>query len=400
MNQARRSLCWWLGFISAMGVLVLTSADVSVAELRVFVAGGNVPPVGQPSEAFVATIRVSDNTVIRITPLPSPMVAGHSVKVHPNRIKAYVTGSGGALAVVNPSDLSVIRTIPMAESSAYGLAFTPDGTQALVCTIEPTVRRINALTDTAIDPAIPVHGPPLDIVVNASGTRAYVGCCQAGYIDVIDLTLPVPAVTGSINLGSNNLQVLALSPDQSLLYVTDATALGPNQVRVFQTGSLVEVTPPSYNPAGRWMYPRSISLAPDNTLAYIGNRNGPPNENAILAMRLSDGTIAWRIQDPDTDPDPSINTGTANPRTSVLTPDGATLYVTLHGRNAVAAIRTADHTYSYLTVGMAPVGCTIADLYESSAVPGTTTAGFWLLVLVLAGSGLFMLSKRTFAARH
>ena len=241
----------------------------------------------------VSVIRLSDNTTLATIPLPPAVGIGPIfVALHPSGLKAYVTGDGSTIHIIDTRSNSVVGGVAISENSSSGLAFVPNTNELLVAMEDANVvRRVNTVTDTVVGPAIPTHNQPVDIIVTQDGTKAFVSCMSGGYIEVIDLTVSPPVVSTSINLSSNNLQVIALNPTETLLYVTDA---GNQRVRVFRTSDYVEVTPPGY-PA--LQYPRSLSISIDDTRAFVGERVGPI-ANSVYVIRLSDGMILQNIYDP------------------------------------------------------------------------------------------------------
>jgi DNA-binding beta-propeller fold protein YncE len=345
----------------------------------------------------VSVIRLSDNTTLATIPLPPAVGIGPIfVALHPSGLKAYVTGDGSTIHIIDTRSNSVVGGVAISENSSSGLAFVPNTNELLVAMEDANVvRRVNTVTDTVVGPAIPTHNQPVDIIVTQDGTKAFVSCMSGGYIEVIDLTVSPPVVSTSINLSSNNLQVIALNPTETLLYVTDA---GNQRVRVFRTSDYVEVTPPGY-PA--LQYPRSLSISIDDTRAFVGERVGPI-ANSVYVIRLSDGMILQNIYDPSTHMDfnQSLSVGIVIPRKSVLSYDGSRLYVTCHGGAHVAVINTTNYSYSYVRVGLAPVGLAIGDVPTPVSVPIFSWPGATALALLLfAAGGLFLRRMRAIQDR-
>ncbi len=330
----------------ALVLLYLVSSVTSANELRLFVVNAHN---GDPAATDLSVIRAADGA--KLTDISFPTTThGSNVAVHPNGLKAYVTGENFAITVIDTLTNTVIGDISTPENLSSGIAFLPTGNEALVAMrTGNVVRRIDTVADSLVGSPIATSTSPSAIVVRSNGTRAYVGTLST--IDVIDLTLPTPAVIHSISLGAGaSTQELDFNSDESLLYLTDN---GSDQLRAFRTSDNLEVTP------GFWPtmdeYPRSLSISADNALAFVGLRFGL-GEHSIWAVRLSDGVIVQQIYDPD----PFVTIG--NPRKSVLSPDGSRLYVTCHSGWYIAEIDTAESCYRYIDASSNPVGIAIAEV--------------------------------------
>jgi DNA-binding beta-propeller fold protein YncE len=344
-------------FLSGFGSFLLSNPGY--AEWRLFVVNTNLQ---EPSNGTLSVVRLSDSVKIVDIPLSSSY-GGHSVGVHPNGLKAYVTGgtpgNNRGITVIDTQKNSITGVIPTAEDASRGIAFTPAGTDAYVCMFDGNVvRRVDTGTDSVVGLPIATHSAPAYIVITSDGTKAYVACNSGGFVDVIDLTVASPMVVKSVDLSSNNLQNLAFDPDESHLYVTDA---GNNKIRVIRTSDDVEVTPPYFPIISN--YPRAIAISDDSLHGFVGVREGT-YANSVLVIRLSDGALVRQIVDADP------LQGIANPRFGVLSQDGAIFYVTCHGGSQVAAINTSDYSFFYVPTGPNPVGLDIADV----PVPLTVTS--------------------------
>jgi DNA-binding beta-propeller fold protein YncE len=336
-------------FLWGIGSFLLPNP--AYAEWRLFAVNTNLQDA---SSGTLSVIRLSDSAKITDIPL-SASYAAHSVAVHPNGLKAYVTGGAAGynrgITIIDTLDNSVAGAVSTAEAASRGIAFTPAGGDAYVCMVEDNVvRRIDSGTDSVVGPPIATHSGPSYIVITSDGKKAYVACNSGGIIDVIDLSTDPPVVTTSVDLSSSNLQNLAFDADESHLYVTDA---GNNRIRVIRTSDDIEVTPSFFPTINR--YPRAIALSDDNLYAYVGVRDGT-YANSVLAIRLSDGAIVRQVVDSDP------LQGISNPRVGILSPDGSRFYVTCHNQSRVAAIGTSDYGFFYIPAGPNPVGLDLADV--------------------------------------
>lgn len=138
----------------------------------------------------------------------------------------------------------------------------------------------------AVTGRIPVKGNPNRLVLNHAGSRLYVASDNSDVVSVIDTAdNRVLSVTRTIappslmapgayfhGVAPNSL---ALSPDESRLYVTDG---GENAVAILTLG---KDTPPRVAgliPTGYW--PNSVSVSADGRMLYIVNGKSIPGPNS------------------------------------------------------------------------------------------------------------------------
>ena len=157
-------------FLSGIAPFLLTNP--ACAEWRLFVVNTNL---GDPTSGTLSVIRLSDSTKIADIPL-SASYGAHSVGIHPNGLKAYVTGgtpgNNRGITVIDTQKNSVTGVIPTAEEASRGIAFTPAGTDAYVCMFDGNVvRRIDAGTDSVVGPPIATHSSPVFILITSDGKR-------------------------------------------------------------------------------------------------------------------------------------------------------------------------------------------------------------------------------------
>ncbi len=139
-------------------------------------------------------------------------------------------------------------------------------------------RQIIVVRNNTVVERIPVPGQPNKMILNREQTLLYVAQDNSNTIAVIDtsnnkvieqIPVQVPTVAGNTNtpnyLGANP-NSLALSPDESTLYVT---AGGLNAVAVVKLRGSGSSTFEGLIPTG--FYPNSVSLNSDGTTMYVVN---------------------------------------------------------------------------------------------------------------------------------
>jgi YVTN family beta-propeller protein len=269
--------------------------------------------------------------------------------------KIYVSNSdSNSVSVINTSTGQTrhIENVGERDARPTGLAFTP-GENELYVTLSNAnaVRRINTVTDTIIEPLIPVGLEPTFIVISPQGI-AYIGGPRSGNITVYDTNTRMGRPT--ISPGGVPTS-LALSPDGKLLYV------GQNSdppIRVF------DAAPPNLQitfipqPGG----PQIILITPDGTLAYVASGNVITVLDLTTDSPLAAYQLPSEIRGLARSPDGSqiyagvdagisvMNTATgfvpitfatdaSSVRGLVFLPDGSKVYAGNIGRNTVSVIQ-------------------------------------------------------------
>jgi YVTN family beta-propeller protein len=138
----------------------------------------------------------------------------------------------------------------------------------------------------AVAARIPVKGQPNKMMLNAAQSLLYVADDQADSVDVIDTaknavveSIPVitPLLASSLaQLKGANPNSVALSPDESQLYVTDGNLNSISVISLGGSASGDHVT--GLIPSG-W-YPNSASFSADGSWAYVVNAKSPTGANA------------------------------------------------------------------------------------------------------------------------
>ncbi|MDR5727288.1 MAG: putative Ig domain-containing protein [Terriglobia bacterium] len=197
-------------------------------------------------------------------------------------------GDSGPSATVYVSSLREreIDVVPLGETCAHGTT----GPNCLLA-VAPTV-----------SVRIPVKGQPNKMTLNSAQTLLYVAEDESDTVDVIDLnpqdvgspyqnqpgtvntvieSIPVIAPPGDIALYSlapytgANTNSVTLSPDESLLYVTNGNLNNIAVVQLTKTNHGDKVV--GLIPTG-W-YPNSVSFSKDGIWAYVANMKSPTGPN-------------------------------------------------------------------------------------------------------------------------
>ena len=193
------------------------------------------------------------------------------VAFSPDGSLAYVTTGVDSVVIVDvASRTEVGRFILSPGTTAYGIALSPDGATLSVSSIfASTLLRIDVATGvtTATLATIPF---PSEVAVRADGW-AYVGSFVAGTIGSVDPAgNSLPILLG----GSGPVTAIALSPDESRLYVPRGFG---NQVAIVDTSINTEIAP-----FVTGVDSRGIAFAADGLTAFVGDASTP----AVLVVTV------------------------------------------------------------------------------------------------------------------
>jgi YVTN family beta-propeller protein len=239
------------------------------------------------------------------------------------------SNDSGTVSVINTSTNTVTATIPVGSPS--GVAISPDGSFAYVTGIGEggPVSVINTKT-FAVTATITVGAFPVGVAISPDGSFAYVTNSGGNTVSVIKTS--TNTVTATISVG-NTPSGVAISPDGSFAYVTCERS---NAVYVIDTKTNTVTATISLG------FPIWIAFSPDGSLAYVVNgiTNVPPYESVSVINTRTNAVIA------------NIPTAQTNGEIAI-TPDAAFAYVTSTVNNTVTVINTTTDTISATIQGLA-----------------------------------------------
>lgn len=319
-------------------------------------------------------------------------------------------------------------------SSAQGvapaaLAVSPDGRKFyIVDRGVSTVRVVRTSTLIDLTPTpVAVSGIPRSVVVSPDGKRIYVASANLGVL-VMDAASGTGLDTISLSSindgGRDNPQGLAISPDGTLLLVSEGADAG--SVRLFRVADkqllrsfsfAIGVAPlgVAFSPDGALIFVAAADLNPATTgsLQVFDASTGAPIDNeamGVLPTALAvapDGNLVY-VTNKDSGTVSVYNTqslavamivpvGTA-PTGIAISPDGARVYVANRGSDNVSvfdATNGAQAMGSPLSVGAAPIAVAINPQGTTAYVSNVMTSpvvvaigGMRTLTVALGGSGI------------
>jgi YVTN family beta-propeller protein len=232
--------------ISADGSVAVGVSIFSDTATIIDVASGSVTgfaPVGQrPSGVAItpdgarAVVANLDSSFVSVVDLASATTTninistrGSQVEISPDGRYAYipVVANGDGVWRINLDTLAVdgaklltgnMGGVGYSYSQSSGIDLSPDGTRLAVAgSFDNVVTLIDTVSWT-VDRTIAVGSFPTVVAFNANGTRLFASNRNDDTVSIIDMTLPAPAVTGTVNVGDQPGQLVP-DPDGVHLYV-------------------------------------------------------------------------------------------------------------------------------------------------------------------------------------
>ena len=187
---------------------------------------------------------------------------------------AYVANQGqNAILGIDVAAGAVVNVIPV-DSPSY-IALNPAGTRLYVSSSGSLAVFVVDTATNGVVATIPVPGVPGKIVVNASGTRAYVLAQRAGAPGmVLVLDTKTNSIASTIPLPFSP-RTFAVSPAETVLYVTDSPTFADESmtrgtyVIDIATHAIVALIP-QLHPDRRWT--NDAVLSPDGMRLYIASQ--------------------------------------------------------------------------------------------------------------------------------
>ena len=122
--------------------------------------------------------------------------------VSPDGKEAWVANAGdGTVSIIDVAGKRVTATLQVDVPGANRLKFTLDGKRVLISQLNSGVVTVLDAATHQVTKRVPVGRGGAGILMDPSGTRAFVACSPDGYVAVIDLN--TLTVTGHIDAGGN-----------------------------------------------------------------------------------------------------------------------------------------------------------------------------------------------------
>jgi YVTN family beta-propeller protein len=316
LHTARRLGCVLLLFLAAPTILPVAAAATTAPKAY----------IGLFKDNAVAVLDTATHRVLSTIPVPP---GPHGLVITPDGRKVYVSSDGATtVSVIDTATDRVVRSIEVGPTP-HGLAMSPQGQQVLVCGWGANqVLLIDTASDQIVG-RVPVPQPH-NSVISPDGQTAYVGSQQQGATAVVLVDLRRQTSNGTIPLDKAP-RALALSPDQTQLYVTVAGA-DALQVLDLTSKRIVGQVP--------------VGASPHQPLF-------PPSADSGLVVSQGPGTL--EIFDPAQQAvNGTVAVGKA-PHWLAASSDGRTAYVTNEGSDDLSIVDLVSRTVTAtIPIGHAP----------------------------------------------
>ncbi|NNE71531.1 MAG: T9SS type A sorting domain-containing protein [Rhodothermales bacterium] len=327
-----------------------------------------------------------------------------------------LTSNAFPFFVVNvPPETGDEVKIGASESGPSDVEVGPDGVKALVT--YPTSGKVQEidLETTLSKGDVTVGDTPFKVVINPTGTRAYVTNFADHTVSVLDLTVSPPTIQATIPVGLNPTGI-AVSPNGSKVFVAQKTSQSVSIIDANEA-SLAFNQPVDQIRLGSESGPEDVEAGPDGTKLYVGGLGGiyvieldptSPDFESVKHVSESgtedvevgpDGTQLFAvtktgfIQIVDIDPNSAtpyavVNTSESGVERVEVGPDGTQLFATTStGEVKVFAITygvgTADAVTSLkpglqliesIPVGVSPQGIAVSPATGTIVVANSESA--------------------------
>jgi len=278
---------------------------------------------------------------------PLALVAG------PDGTKLYVAEfTANRIDEVDAAGGSVLRSFALPQAPS-GLAISSDGSRLYAAGCNPAgALHVVGVASGSVEASVRVGHSPSFVVLHPNGQAAYVGNQFNNNVSVVDLAsgtesarVPVP----------REPVAAAITPDGASLIVANLVPAGRSDVDVVAAevsiidtaGNAVAVNVPLPNGSTGL---RGVCVAPDGRYAYVTHllarfhmpttqlERGWMNTNALSIIDVAERRRVNTVLLDD------VDLGAANPWGVTVSPDGASIVVTLSGTHEIAVIdRVALH---------------------------------------------------------
>ena len=429
----------------------LTGGTGTLSGVRIARRGGPRIRFVQPSGALPGAIvtisgeRLSDlsagnGLAFNLTPQPvlisadaTRIVARVPSGVSSGPVKVTTAAGGVALSPQRFSTEVISPPLVLGRSTATGaapaaVAVSPDGRKFYIADRgNRTLRIVRASTLIDMRAPVAVAGIPRSVAASPDGKRIYVASVGVGVL-VMDAANGVGVdtiVLASINDGGrDNPQGLAVSPDGTLLLVSEGAAGG--SVRLFRVADKAELRSFGFAPD---VAPLGVAFSPDGARAYVAAANVnaatagslvvldvatgatidsetvgvlptafavSPDGNLVFVTNKDSGTVSvYDTQAGNVSMTAPVGT---SPTGIAISPNGARIYVANRGGNSVSVLESftgAPAPGSPIAVGSAPLAVAINPMGTSAYVSNVMGSplvveigGMRTLTVARAGTGI------------
>lgn len=224
----------------------------------------------------------------------------------------------------------VVASVPLGCNPRH-VVVSPDGTHIYAT----TAKSVNVI-DRAhrVVASIPVDAEPKRTMVSADGSRIYV----TGYNGSISIINPmeytVRTVVGDV------ITAEVVSPQDNYIYLAHCQGHNCWVSAVSDVGATAAVVPVD-------SYATALTLSPDGSRLYVAS------SKPRSAYQHGSGSVA--VVDTATFALIDVIAMQFAPDTTVVSPDGSTLYATHYNRNAISVIELASRSHSLIGLDDAPL---------------------------------------------
>jgi DNA-binding beta-propeller fold protein YncE len=253
----------------------------------------NYGPRGEPGST-ITVVDVGARTVARTIDL-GDVRRPHGMRFLPGDTAFLVTSeTSGAVVLVDFRDGRVRRALPSGGRATHMLGVSADGRRAVTANIADATISVLDLRDGGAPPAprtIAVARQPEGIALAPDGATAWVGSNQDGVVLVVDVDrgAVVDTVRGfgvpyRIALSADGRTAVVTDPARGEVRVFDAATRSPRFTVTFPRDSLVATAEVPGSPS-----PEGVALSPDGRWAFVTLQG----RDRVAAVDLTSGRVAW-----------------------------------------------------------------------------------------------------------
>jgi YVTN family beta-propeller protein len=265
------------------------------------------------------------------------------------RRQRAISGLLAVLTTIAGVGLTLLVSAPPAAAVVNGwTGYAANYTSGTGTSVTP----FNTNTNAAAADVTGVGTAPRYVAISNDGATAYVVGSSTNTLTPITVATGVKG--SALALGISGAWAIAMTPDGTTAYVTNASS----------SGSIVPVTLSTMTvgtPIAVGAYPRGIVITPDGSTAFVANLLA----GTVTPVDLGSGVAGTPI---------TVGLTSVDPLGMAITPNGATLFVANSGTNTVSWITISTLTVGgTITVGTAPFGIAITPDGTTAFVSNTSS---------------------------